>query len=1289
MSRMKKLVPVLLTVLLSLFWISCALSGSAGTLVLPSDLTRIEDMAFMNAEGFRTVTLPDRLESIGSKAFAGSSLMRITIPESVTYIAADAFDGISENAYITVTYGSPAYTLLSAVEDPPYNLVVTGLNEDWSPFIYQASTDAEDRLIVSITGNNNSYYQGDNIIIPETLNGRPIDEIRIEDEAFRYYGAYADAAPVTLYLPACVTYIGDSAFFSAKFTGELSLPSGLRYIGDDAFEFSTFSGSAELPASLEHLGENAFRYCSNLTGNCVIPGSCKKVGKNCFYQCEGLQSLVLENGVEEIGDHAFYCCYGLQGSLTLPESVASIGDFAFSACSFTGSLTILGDIEVIGEGVFSGYQFTGTLTLPGSLREIGLGAFSGNGFTGTLILPYGLRTIGTNAFSGCSGFTGSLRIPDTVTSIGYNSFNGCSGFNGTLTLGVGLRTINGEAFAGTGFTGDLKFPSQLTTLGNGAFANCTGLNGTVTLSPRFSNFDQDYESYYSLGVGTSTLGVFQGCTGITRVVIPDGVTVISPAMFYDCTSLVRVELGSSVERIHAKAFYHCDHLKYINITSSVRAINSQAFRGCTALSGILDLSGIEYLGHPYSPYYLYLSAHSQFMDCPNLAGVILSDTGLKKDTNDSTSMYDSTFSGHGDLFTIYCREDSITAGICRSRGYRYSCVYGTSFGGGLVSKQHAWGEPFELSGYYRNEKTILKLRGTILEQETYETVQQTEQDVNGNVAFYRILNNGLHFEDLPIGAYFLEVEALLEGSEDYIVVAMSGFTVQKTHARAWGADGYALPSGICLQGTAFVPQGTLRMNREIDLAEVKVENRDKTAVYTNQIQPASKVIRMADLLEGFRMDYLLPDTYRITITLTQNNETNIAACSEFRIYPSNGDLTDEQALAIIAFCENIDNAYLFDPYAQDYMDYMNSMGWEDAAVMVICNAKDIAVQWIKNRLFGGSGDGYVKSLYKKALLELMSSFDGDEGIDLDDLDSFKTFFNKIIGNSATAAQYGFDYTKNTFDKTFLDASLDEYCAYIGEHVENLTIGDAFALQDAYEELVEFNKNVKSGFKTFGTMKKVSKYGIDLIDAVSDAIEDHRKGLMAIASLSTAFGEMPDEMRDAMKEIMRDYGRGADSVINVAIDKVEEQITDYAVDELIDLAGETAFTAFLGSTALGYKVTDFVIDRGLELYGFAEKADNNFEFLTLANLVMQSHSAYKDAVYEVRGGYNAEPDPAQANTSTSALNRVYYTFEACKYTMDEMYDLLKEDCLNSNDLYTFDRYSNQQYKLKYDVVMQLN
>lgn len=75
---------------------------SAGILILPEDLEVIETEAFYGATSLEKVIVPYGTTEILSRAFAESSLKEIELPETICYIADDAFDGCVGLEFITV-----------------------------------------------------------------------------------------------------------------------------------------------------------------------------------------------------------------------------------------------------------------------------------------------------------------------------------------------------------------------------------------------------------------------------------------------------------------------------------------------------------------------------------------------------------------------------------------------------------------------------------------------------------------------------------------------------------------------------------------------------------------------------------------------------------------------------------------------------------------------------------------------------------------------------------------------------------------------------------------------------------------------------------------------------------------------------------------------------------------------------------------------------------------------------------------------------------------------------------
>ena len=297
----------------------------------------------------------------------------------------------------------------------------------------------------------------------------------------------------------------------------------------------------------------------------VIPASIdnrtvSRIGERAFSEKMNITSAVIPDGVKTIGDWAFSSCGRIE-ELTIPDSVISIGNYAFAVCV--------------------------------SLKQINI--------------PEGVTTIGEHAFAGCP--IEEIVIQNSVVSMGANPFVFCEALS-SISVSAdhpAFSVIDGVLFDKEGkellvypcaLNNDIyEIPEGVEIIGAGAFV-CSALS-EVRIP----------DSIKSIGESA-----FYGSSGLTTVILPDGLTEICDETFGDCSNLTYISVPKSVKSIGKKAFTGCSSLKQVEISGNVTNMGERVFGGCSndfyltvgcfsyAKQYCVDNHiGFRYVGDPRSP----------------------------------------------------------------------------------------------------------------------------------------------------------------------------------------------------------------------------------------------------------------------------------------------------------------------------------------------------------------------------------------------------------------------------------------------------------------------------------------------------------------------------------------------------------------------------------------------------------------------------------------------------------------------------------------------------------------
>ena len=619
-------------------------------------VTCIGKGAFKDCENLKEITIPEGVEEIRYEAFKGcSALTNIALPSTLTHIQKGTYTpfwwcwSLTE---ITVDSENPNYSSQDGVL----------FSKDMTTLIRYPEGKSDNTYIIPETVDY--IYEAafltckllKNVVIPEGVD-------KIQSDTF--YGCALDSFiflnPMIRISTGSSIWWDSSALGSntAKLHGyevELYDAGTGKSVKDFAeslgfvFEAHTFENGICTICGTESFskegecGENAQWRLEYPSGLLRIDGT----GEIAVIGWDGYGALVtnveIGEGITSISEKIF--SYAEIEQLTLPESLTSIGDSAFYDCAidsvYINSLESWCNIEF--EFTTSNPLYDGaSLYVDGvllteidkisNIAEIQNYAFYGYDSLQSVTIPDSVTSIGDSAFCFCSGLS-EVNIPNSVESVGSSAFYGTAYYNEASNWQDGVLYINQWL---------LK-------------ADYSVLTGDYAILPN------------TVGIGDSA---FLGCSSLTSVTIPDGVTSISDSAFSNCTSLTDVTIPDSVTSISEWAFNHCGSLTNVNIPDSVVSIGDNAFYCCDSLTGVYFQGTAPLLGDK-----VFYTRNEEGEYCLIEGLTLYYIEGKEGWTSPTWNGYPTaTWAPHEHSYTAV-----VTAPTCTEQGYTtYTCECGDSY----------------------------------------------------------------------------------------------------------------------------------------------------------------------------------------------------------------------------------------------------------------------------------------------------------------------------------------------------------------------------------------------------------------------------------------------------------------------------------------------------------------------------------------------------------------------------------------------------------------------------------
>jgi hypothetical protein len=636
--------------------------------------------------------VPDGTPGIGSETFYNTTLKRITLPESITYIGNRAFG--STNIEDIIFKGT---SNIQSIGDYAF---FSTYYKDTTKMHF--SNDGE-IILDNINSIGKYAFEYCKYLKNITIGGN-IE--KIDEECFCSSGL--QNVNIT---NNNLKSIERSAFYNCTELESINLPDSIISISRYAFRNCTELRYINLSNNIIHIDEYAFNNCRNLSSiNIPSNNNFTSIDNSVFAGCSGLTSVNIPSNVTAIGDSAFASCTNLS-TINISNNIAIIDSNAFSNCTNLENIIIQDTINnnydnkgYIGRYAFRNCNLLKSITIPKSIYGIKSNAFSSSieeinfqdnsnlkeisneAFADTNIesiyLPDGIETLGDIIFFNCANLK-EVSIPGTVKEIKYQLFTHDDAFHpnvNNIILNEGTEKIARNVFYKCNNLKKMYFPSTINNLEpefdehtlfteyivseeNQTYCSIDGIiySKNMEILVRYPPRKSIDNFIIPDGVKEIKENACNNSCNITNsIIIPDSVIKIGEYAFPYIWYVKNIRLSNNITKIENSTFNNCQALETINLPNSITSIGKEAFAGCILLNSLTQLpDSITYIGF------------EAFAGCRSLTTLIL--------PKNLTTIGYAAFSGCTSLTTLYIKNNiqnlDTSSSFTSSQGYYNNLFY--------------------------------------------------------------------------------------------------------------------------------------------------------------------------------------------------------------------------------------------------------------------------------------------------------------------------------------------------------------------------------------------------------------------------------------------------------------------------------------------------------------------------------------------------------------------------------------------------------------------------------------
>jgi len=597
--------------------------------IFPLSFTTLGEAAFENCVSLGLIYFQTNVSSIGSFAFKNCSkawaFFAGDLPSgySATGQWWNYLYGSYSGSTSYPTLNSAGSVLTTAADFIPVYTNKSTLNYN-SGFYYTKYLSSDpardyDVIIILYNGSQASDTAGSvDLTIPNTLSD--------DDGTHRVIGidksAFADHTELkTVTFAANLQFINEKAFYNCANLSSIGLTgaTSLKTIGVNAFSndsTNTVCTSLTIPASVTTIGDSAFYSFTNLASLTFVgasdsTASLTSIGVNAF----------------QYAGNNFSGSNSTNGAVVFPSTLTSVASSAFSSARFIYSLSFksTGSLS-LADSSFRYLTFLASVTLPSGATSISIGANAfgetAGSFNGktlhSIYLPANVTSVGSKAFNGRlrltiyvggtstsrpSGFNSAFASSDSV-SLGDSVSNSIVPVYYNVEAGTSSRHLLHYSVAGQGEFDFLETTANASTsiLTRYYYDGSSSVSLTPTV-PSSVTINGSANTPTSIGANAfiwstvnsipqpGSAGIWSNNSGscLTKLTLPNTIASIGDYAFTTCTLLTEITNGTAstfptaLRTLGTYAFTYSGLLKaYLPVLTSIASDNP--FLGCFQLS---------------------------------------------------------------------------------------------------------------------------------------------------------------------------------------------------------------------------------------------------------------------------------------------------------------------------------------------------------------------------------------------------------------------------------------------------------------------------------------------------------------------------------------------------------------------------------------------------------------------------------------------------------------------------------------------------------------------------------